>query len=92
MNKSELVAAIADKLNGITKKDIEAVLNALPEVVKETVANGKDVKLTGFLTFSKKDVPAKSGVSKLGGVEKAWSTEAKTEVSVKLSKSYKELA
>lgn len=92
MNKSELVASIADKLNGVTKKDITSVIDALPEVVKETVSKGEDVKLTGFLTFAKKHVDAKTGKSKLGGVEKAWHTEAKDEISVKISKSYKELA
>lgn len=90
MNRTQLVNEISSRID-VKKKDVEAVLTALPEVVKEAVTNGEDVKLTGFLTFSKKDIPAKSGVSKLGGVEKAWSTEAKSEVNVKLSKSYKNL-
>ena len=90
MNRTQLVNEISSRID-VKKKDIEAVLTALPEVVKEAIAEGEDVKLTGFLTFSKKDVPAKSGVSKLGGVEKAWSTEAKSEIGVKISKSYKEL-
>ena len=42
-----------------------------------------------FLTFDKKHVDAKSGVTKLGGVEKPWTTPAKDEISVKISKSYK---
>lgn len=90
MVKNDLVKEISVRTE-LSKKDVEAVLTALPEVVKEAIAEGEDVKLTGFLTFSKKDIPAKSGVSKLGGVEKAWSTEPKSEVNVKLSKSYKEL-
>lgn len=92
MNRTQLVNEISSKLDDVKKKDVEAVLDMLPEVVKETVSKGEDVKLTGFLTFTKKHVDAKTGKSKLGGVVKEWSTEAKDEISVKISKSYKELA
>ena len=91
MVKNDLVKEISLR-TGLTKKDVETVITAFPEVVKETVAKGEDVKLTGFLTFAKKHVDAKTGKSKLGGVEKSWATEAKDEISVKISKSYKELA
>ena len=90
MNRTQLVNEISSRID-VKKKDVEAVLTALPEVVKEAVASGEDVKLTGFLAFSKKDIPAKSGVSKLKGIIKEWSTEATTQMSVKLSKSYKNL-
>jgi nucleoid DNA-binding protein len=89
MNKTELVREIASKIEELTQKDVDLVLNTFQEVVKETVKSGEDVKLTGFMNFEKKHVPAKSGVSKIGGVEKPWTTEPKDEISVKLSKSYK---
>ena len=89
MNKQSLVREIASKIEGATQKDVALILDTFQEVVKEAVVAGDDVKLTGFLTFSKKHVPVKSGVSKIGGVEKPWTTEAHDEVSVKLSKSYK---
>ena len=88
MNKTELVKEIANQTT-LTQKDITTVLDAFQSVVKDTVANGDKVSLTGFLTFDKKHVDAKSGVTKLGGVEKPWSTPAKDEISVKISKSYK---
>ena len=88
MNKTELVKEIASRIS-MTQKDVAMVLDTFQDVVKETVVAGDDVKMTGFLTFAKKHVPAKSGVSKIGGVEKPWTTEEKDEVSVKLSKSYK---
>lgn len=88
MNKTELVKEIANQTT-LTQKDITTVLDAFQSVVKDTVVNGDKVALTGFLTFSKKHVPAKSGVTKLGGVEKPWTTEPKDEVSVKISKAYK---
>ena len=88
MNKTQLVKELAERTN-LTQKDISTVLDAFQSVVKDTVANGDKVSLTGFLTFDKKHVEAKTGVTKLGGVEKPWSTPAKDEISVKISKSYK---
>ena len=90
MNKKQMI----DKLNevtGVAKKDITSIIDALPEVIKETVANGDKVSLSGFVSFSKKHVPAKTGVTKLGGKETEWSTPEKDETSIKLSKSYKSL-
>jgi DNA-binding protein HU-beta len=50
MNKTELVAAMADKA-GLTKKDAEKALNAFTEVVTETIAAGDKVQLIGFGGF-----------------------------------------
>ena len=50
MNKSELIAAIAAK-TGETKKNAEASLNALIDVVTETLVKGDKVQLVGFGTF-----------------------------------------
>lgn len=88
MNKKQLVEKLAE-ITGLTKKDVTTVIDVLPNVIKEAVVSGDKVALTGFATFSKKHVPAKSGVTKLGGVEKPWTTEEKDEISIKLSKSYK---
>ena len=88
MTKQQLVKKISEETS-LTQKDVAAVLDTFQNVVKEAVVNDDKIALTGFLTFSKKHVPAKSGVTKLGGVEKPWSTPEKDEVSVKLSKSYK---
>lgn len=88
MNKTELVKEIANQTT-LTQKDVATVIDTFQSVVKNTVTNGDRVALTGFLTFDKKHVDAKSGVTRLGGVEKPWTTPAKDEVSVKISKSYK---
>ncbi len=50
MNKSELVAAIAEK-SELTKKDAEKALNAFIESVTEALADGERVQLVGFGTF-----------------------------------------
>lgn len=50
MNKTELVAAMADKA-GLTKKDADAALKAFTEVIEETLKAGDSIQLVGFGTF-----------------------------------------
>jgi DNA-binding protein HU-beta len=53
MNRSELVAALADRAE-VTRKDADAVLAAFAEVVGEIVAKGDEkVTIPGFLTFER---------------------------------------
>ena len=51
MNKSELVAAVAER-TGIATKDADAAVAAVFETLQATIAKGDDVRLTGFGTFS----------------------------------------
>lgn len=90
MNKTELVREIANRIEGATQRDIACVIDTFAEVVKETVVAGDKVALTGFLTFDKKHVPAKSGIVQLGDKKgQTWETPEKDEVKVSLSKTYK---
>lgn len=50
MNKTELVASVAEK-SGLTKKDAEKAVNAVLASVSETLAEGGKVQLVGFGTF-----------------------------------------
>ena len=50
MNKTELIAAIAEK-SGVSKKDAEKVVNATVEVITDAMAKGDKVALTGFGSF-----------------------------------------
>ena len=50
MNKADLIAAAAEKAE-VSKKDTEAVLNALTSTIIETVSKGEAVQLIGFGTF-----------------------------------------
>jgi nucleoid DNA-binding protein len=88
MTKAELVKEISNRVS-MSQKDVASVIDVLPEVFKDTVAKDEKINLVGFMTVSKKHIPAKSGETCLGGVEKPWTTEPKDEVSIKLSKSYK---
>lgn len=55
MNKTELVAAIAD-VSGQTKTAVEAVLKAQTDVITKVVAGGDKVALTGLVSFDSRDV------------------------------------
>ena len=88
MTRQDIVREISND-TGITMKEISTVLDAFQETIKKNIVAGEKIQLTGFMTFMKTNIPAKSGVSKLNGIEKAWETPAHDEVKVALSKSYK---
>ena len=60
MNKTELIAAMAEKA-GMTKVDAGNALNAYVDVVKEQLAKGEKVTLVGFGTFDVTERPARTG-------------------------------
>ncbi|MBE5964166.1 MAG: HU family DNA-binding protein [Lachnospiraceae bacterium] len=60
MNKTELVAAIAEKTE-LSKKDSEKALKAFMEVVKEQLAKGDKIQLVGFGTFEVTKRAAREG-------------------------------
>ena len=60
MNKTELIAAVAEK-TGLTKKDAERVINATFETVTETLAKGDKVAVSGFGNFEVKAREARIG-------------------------------
>ena len=68
MNKGELVAALAAKTE-LSKKDSEAALNGLLDVIGETIANGEKVQLIGFGTFESKTRPARTARNPRTGAE-----------------------
>ena len=60
MNKTELVAAIADEA-GLSKKDAEKALKAFTDVVTEELKKGEKVRLVGFGTFEVSERAAREG-------------------------------
>lgn len=60
MNKTELIAIVADKA-AVTKKEAELVLQAIVETVTETLATDEKVVITGFGTFEVRERVARSG-------------------------------
>ena len=53
MNKAELIAAAAEKA-GLSKKDTEAAIAAMTDVITEALAQGDKVQLVGFGAFEVK--------------------------------------
>lgn len=62
MNKTELIAAVAEK-GEITKKDAEKAVNALLNTIIEEVSNGEKVQLVGFGTFERRERKEREGVN-----------------------------
>ena len=60
MNKTELVAAIADQAE-ISKKDAEKSLKAFTDVVAEELKKGEKIQLVGFGTFEVAERAAREG-------------------------------
>lgn len=60
MNKTELVAAVAEQA-GLSKKDAEAAVKAFTEVVSDAMKAGDKVQLVGFGTFEVSERAAREG-------------------------------
>lgn len=60
MNKTELVAAMADSAE-MTKKDAEKALTAFTEVVTKELKKGGKIQLVGFGTFEVSERAAREG-------------------------------
>lgn len=95
MNKTEMIKNVADRVDGISQKDVNAVLEAYVDFVKDTLANDKDEKVTlpRIGVFSVKHVPERSGIVQLGESKgSSWTKPAHDELVFKIAKSVKELA
>lgn len=60
MNKTELIASVAEK-TGLTKKDAERVINATFDTIAASLAEGNKVQLSGFGIFEVKAREARVG-------------------------------
>ena len=60
MNKTELVAAVAEQA-GLSKKDAEAAVKAFTDVVAEALRAGDKIQLVGFGTFEVSERAAREG-------------------------------
>lgn len=60
MNKTELIAAVAEKA-GASKKDAEKLVNATFDVITESLKKGDKVALVGFGNFEVRQRAAREG-------------------------------
>ena len=60
MNKTELIAAVAEKAS-ISKKDADSAVNAVLDTIVEALAADEKVQLVGFGTFEVRSRSARQG-------------------------------
>ena len=60
MNKTELIAAVAERTE-LSKKDAEKALKAFTDVVAEELKKGEKVQLVGFGAFEVSERAAREG-------------------------------
>lgn len=68
MNKTELIAAVAEKAE-LSKKDAEKALNSVVESITEALAKGDKVALIGFGNFEVRERAARKGRNPQTGEE-----------------------
>ncbi len=61
MNKTELIAAVAES-TGVAKKDVEKAVSATIDTIITAIANGEKVQIVGFGTFEQRQRNARQGV------------------------------
>ena len=86
MNKTELIAAVADKCS-MKKKDAELASTATFEAIAEELVKGGKVQLIGFGTFETKNTEEKAGRNPKTG--EAITIPAGKKVTFKASKNLK---
>ncbi len=62
MNKAELVEKVAGEV-GLTKKDVNNVVDAVTSAITDSLAGGGKVTLVGFGTFQVQKRKARQGVN-----------------------------
>jgi len=87
MNKTELIAAIADEA-AISKKDAEKAVKAFTDVVTAQLKKGDKVQLVGFGTFEVAERAAREGRNPQTG--KAMKIKASKAPKFKAGKAFKD--
>ena len=87
MRKAELTEAVANKA-GLSKKDVNAVINATIETITEVLKAGKSVSFIGFGSFS--TVARAARTARVPGTGKIVDVPATTAVKFKVGKQLKD--
>lgn len=59
MTKSVLIERVAERLEGLTKKQVETIVNSVFDGMKEALAKGEKIEIRGFGNFRIKQRNAK---------------------------------
>ena len=90
MNKAELIEAVAGKLEVSKAEAGRTVETVIGTLLEGTIESG-EATIPGLGKLKVVDTAARSGVSKIGGVEKAWSKDAGQTIKLRLSTAGKAL-
>jgi DNA-binding protein HU-beta len=60
VNRSQLLNALAER-SDMSRRDADAVVTSLVDIITETVSTGEDVTISGFAKFRRVDRPARMG-------------------------------
>jgi len=90
MNKAELIEAVADKLE-VSKAEAGRTVETVIGTIIEGTVNDGEATIPGLGKLKVVDTAARSGVSKIGGVEKAWTKDAGHTIKLRLSTAGKKL-
>jgi integration host factor subunit beta len=52
MNKSELIKRMCDKLDQLTRRDVDLAVQTIIDTMSESLAYGERIEIRGFGTFS----------------------------------------
>jgi DNA-binding protein HU-beta len=55
VNRRDLVNALVERNEGLTRKEVDAFLGSFTDVITETVATGEVVAISGFVKFARVD-------------------------------------
>ena len=93
MTKTEFIKAIQAKATiEIPQNDVADILNAIENVVKDTVISGDEVTIPGVCKVKSKDVPERTGTVMMGANKgDKWIKPAHKEACVKIVSSLKKI-
>ena len=69
MTKADIVDAVYHKLGGFTKREAAEVVEVVFETIKDTLARGEKLKISGFGNFVVRDKKARTGRNPQTGEE-----------------------
>lgn len=61
MTKAELIEALVDRIDRLTKKEAELIVNTALKSISDSLARGDKVELRGFGSFKVKDRRSREG-------------------------------
>jgi nucleoid DNA-binding protein len=67
LTKADLIEVVYDRHGGLTKTEATAIVEAIFNTVKTTLAGGRQVRIKNFGTFAVTRRPGRTGVNPLSG-------------------------